>query len=233
MGSVCLWAVLLALALFSSVQSLSCVQLLETHGLHNTNSWSLLKLMFIELVMPSNHFIICCPLSSFLQSFLLASGPFQMNQFFISGDQSIGVSASALVLPMNIQGWFSLGLTGLISLQSKRVTSLLQHHSSKASILQCSAFFIVHLSHPYMTTGKKHSFNYLDLCWQIMYLLFNMLARFLIAYHQRSKHLLISWLQSPSAVILAACHCFHCFPIYYYEVMEPYAMIIVFWMPCF
>ena len=77
-------------------------------------------------------------------------GLFQMNQFFASGGQSIGGSASASVLPMNIQDWFILGMTSLISLQSK---SLLQHHSSKASILQSSAFFIIQLSHPYMTTA--------------------------------------------------------------------------------
>ena len=79
---------------------------------------------------------------------------FLQSQFFASGGQSIGVSASASVLPMNIQDWFPLELTGWISLQSKRLKSLLQYHSSKASILWCSAFFIVQLSHPYMTTGK-------------------------------------------------------------------------------
>ena len=79
-----------------------------------------------------------------------------MSQFFTSGGQSIGVSASASVLSMNIQDWFPLGLTGLLSLQSVQGTleSLLQHHSSKTLILQCSAFFIVQLSHPYTTTGK-------------------------------------------------------------------------------
>ena len=90
------------------------------------------------------------PFSSHLQSFP-ASGSFQMNQFFTSGGQSIGVSASASVLPMNIQDWLPLGWTGWISLQSQ---DLLQHHSSKTSILWYSAFFIVPLSHPYMTTGK-------------------------------------------------------------------------------
>ena len=90
------------------------------------------------------------PFSSHLQSFL-ASGSFPMSQFS-SGGQSIGVSASASVLTMSIQDWFPLGWTGWISLLSK---SLLQQHSSKASILQCSAFFIVQLSHPYMTTGKN------------------------------------------------------------------------------
>ena len=93
------------------------------------------------------------PFSSHLQSFP-TSGSFQMGQFFASDGQSIGVSASASVLPMNTQDWSPLGWTGWISLQSKGFSSLLQHHSSKASILQSSAFFIVQLSHPYMSTGK-------------------------------------------------------------------------------
>ena len=93
------------------------------------------------------------PFTSHLQSFP-ASGSFHMSQFFASGGQSIGVSPSASVLPMNIQDWFPLGWTGWISLQSKRLSSLLQHLSSKASILQRSAFFLVQLSHPYVTTGK-------------------------------------------------------------------------------
>ena len=93
------------------------------------------------------------PFSSCLQSFP-ASGSFPMNQLFESGGQNIGVSASASVLPMNIQDWFPLGLMGLISFQSKgTLKSLLQHYSSKTSVLQCSAFFTVHLSHPY-STGK-------------------------------------------------------------------------------
>ena len=100
-----------------------------------------------ELVMPSNHLIVYCPL-------LPASGAFPMSQFFASGGQSIGVSASISVLPMNIQGSFPLGLTGWTSLQFKRLKSLLQHCSLKASILRHSAFFIVLLLHPYMTTGK-------------------------------------------------------------------------------
>ena len=118
-----------------------------------TNSQSLLKLMSIELVMPSNHLILCCPL--FLPpSIFPASGSYQMSRFFTSGGQSIGASISASVLPMNIQDWFPLGLTGFIRLQSKGLSCLLQHHSSKALILQRSAFFKVQLSHPYMTTGK-------------------------------------------------------------------------------
>ena len=89
------------------------------------------------------------PFSSHLQSFP-ASGSFQMSQFFTSGGQSIGISSSASVLPMNIQDWFSLGLTGLISLQSKGLSRVF----SNTTVLQCSAFFMVQLSHPYMTTGK-------------------------------------------------------------------------------
>ena len=91
------------------------------------------------------------PFSSHLQSFL-ASGSFPMSQFFASGGQSIGVSASVSVLPMNIQDWFPLGLTGLISLQSKGLSQESQHHSSKASVLWRSAFFMV--QHPYMPTGR-------------------------------------------------------------------------------
>ena len=124
-----------------------------------------------------------------------------MSQLFAWGGQNIGASASASVLPMNIQGWFPLGLTGLISLQSKGLKSLLEHHSSKASFLQWSAFFIVQLSHPYTTTGKNN-FDYMDLCWQSNVFFFNMLPRFAIAFLLRSKPPLISWLQSPSTVVL-------------------------------
>ena len=97
--------------------------------------------------------------------------------------------------------------------------SFLQHHSSKASILQHSAFFLVELTHPYMTTGKIVALTRWTFVGKLMFLLFNMLSRLIIAFLPRSKRLLISWLQSPSAVILEhpqneACHCFHCFPIY-------------------
>ena len=104
-----------------------------------TISWSLLRFTFIELVMPASHLILCCPLLPWLQSFP-ASGSFTRNQFFAWGDQSIGVSASASVLPTNIQDWFPLRLTGWISLQSKGLNSLLQHHSSKASIMVAFSF---------------------------------------------------------------------------------------------
>ena len=103
--------------------------------------------------------------SSCSQSFP-ASGSFSVSQFFTSGGQGIGTSASASVLPMNIQGGFPLELTGLIFFQSKGLSRLLQHNSSKPSILQHSTLFIVQLSHPYMTTGKKQSFEYTELCQQ-------------------------------------------------------------------
>ena len=114
--------------------------------------------------------------------------------------------------------------------------SLLQHHSSKASILQCSAFLIVQLSHPYMTTGKTIALTRRTFVGKVMCLLLNMLSRLVITFLPRSKHLLISWLQSPSAVILETppknklWHCFHYFPSISHEVMGPEAMIFVFWM---
>ena len=118
---------------------------------------------------------------------------------------------------MNIQDWFPLGLTGWISLQSKGLSSLLQNHSSKASILRRSAFFRVQLSHPYMTTAKTRALTRWTFVGKVMSLLFNMMSRLVIAFLPRSKHHLISWLQSPSTVILEpkkVCHCFHCFLIY-------------------
>ena len=183
--------------------------------------------------------------SSCLQSFP-ASRCFLRSQFFASDGQSIGASAS--VLPVNIQDWFPLGLTGLISLQSKglsrnfsNVTShhnITSHHSSKAPVLQCSAFFMVQLSHPYMTTRKIIALTRQTFVGRVMSLLFNILSRLVTAFFPRSKCLLISWLQSPSAVILepkkikfvtvsivspSICH----------EVMGPDAMILVFWMLSF
>ena len=153
------------------------------------------------------------PFSSCLLSFP-ASRSFLKSQFFTSGGQSIGVSAS--ILPMNIQDWYSLGLTGLISLQSKGLSSLLQHHSSEASILWCSALFTVQFSHPYMTPGKTIALTRWTFVSKVMSVLFNMLSSLVIVFLPRSKHLLISWLQSPSAVMLEppkiACHCFHFFP---------------------
>ena len=106
------------------------------------------------MVMQPNYLILCHPLLLLPSFFFLASGSFPMSQFFTSCGHSIGVSDSASVLPMNIQDWFPWGWTGWISLQSKGLSRLLQHHSSKSSVLWHSAFFIVQLSHPYITTGK-------------------------------------------------------------------------------
>ena len=147
------------------------------------------------------------PFSSRLQS-CPASGSFPMSQFFTSGGQRIGVSASESIFPMNTQDWFPLEWTGWTSLLSKGLSSLqfysavLQHYSSKASILRCSAFFIVKLSHPYMTTGMAIAFSKQTFVGKVMSLLFNMLSRLVITFLPRSKCLLISWLQSPSAMIL-------------------------------
>ena len=160
------------------------------------------------------------PFCSHLQSFP-ASGSFPMSQFFASGCQSIGASVSASVLPMNIQGLnsFRIDWFGLLAVQGP-LKSLLQHHSSKGSILQRSAFFIVQLSHPYMNTGKSRTLLWLEtFVGKVRSLLFNMLSRLGIAFLLRS--LLITGLQSPSSVILEppppknkVCHCFNCFPIY-------------------
>ena len=159
--------------------------------------------------------------------------------FNLSQHQGSHQMVKVSVLPMNIQDWFPLGWTGWISLQSKGLSkSLFQHHSSEASILWCSAFVIVQLSHPYMTTGKTIALTRQTFGDKVMSLLFNMLSRFVITFRPRSKHLLISRLQSPSAGILeppkiksatvspvstSICH----------EVMGPDAMILVFWMVTF
>ena len=138
-----------------------------------TNSQSPLKPVPIELVMTSSHLILCRPLL-FLPS----------------------------VFPMNIQDWFPLGWTGLISYSKGTLRSFLQHHSSKASILRCSAFFTVQLSHPYMITGKTIALTRWTLVGKVMSLFLNMLSRLVITFLPRSKCLLISWLQSTSVVIL-------------------------------
>ena len=134
------------------------------------------------------------PFSSHLPS-LPASGSFPMSWFFASGGQNIGVSvsASASALPMNIQDWFPWGWIGWISLQSKgTLKSLLQHQSSKASILQRSAFFMVQLSHPYMTTRKTIALTRWTFVDNVKSLLFNMLSRLVIASLPRSKSIIKS-----------------------------------------
>ena len=170
----------------------------STPGLPITNSRSLFKLMSVESVMSSSHLILCLPFSSCPQS-LPESGSFPMGQLFASGGKSIGVSASTSGLPVNIS--FRMDWLDLLAVQGT-LKSLLQHQNSKASILQRSAFITVQLSHPDMTTGKTIALTRRTFVGKVTSLLFNMLSRLVITFLTRSKHLLISWLQSPSAVIL-------------------------------
>ena len=141
------------------------------------------------------------PFSSCPQS-LPSSGSFPMSQLFAWGGQSIGISASASVLPIEHPGLisFKMDWLDLLAVQGT-LKSLLQHHSSKASILWCSAFFTVQLSHPYMTTGKTIALTRWAFVGKVMSLLFSILSRLVITFLPRSKRLLISWLQSPSVVI--------------------------------
>ena len=179
----------LAYSKFSSVQSFSCVWLFATPqtaagqaSLSITNSWSLLKLMSIESVIPSNYLILCrSPL--FPPSIFPSIRVFSNESILCIRWPNIGASASASILPMNIQDWFPLGWTGWISLQSKGFWRVFFNTSSKASILRCSAFFMVQLSHPYMTSGK----TIVDFVGKVMSLLFNMLSRFVIVFLPRTQ----------------------------------------------
>ena len=140
-----------------------------------TNSWSLLKLISTESVMPSNHLILCHPFL-LLPSIFPESRSFQMSQFFASSGQSIRVSASAC-LSNEYSGLISFSTDWLDLLAVQGILkNLLQHHSSKALILWHSAFFIVHLSHPYMTTGKTIALTRRTFVGKVMSLLFNMLV---------------------------------------------------------
>ena len=230
---ICVW--------LSSVQSLSRVQLFVTPwtaarqaSLSTTNSWSLLTLMSVKSVMPSNHLIPSYPL-------LLSPSIFPSIRVF-SSESVLHIrwpkywSFSFSISPSNEYSGlisFRMDWLDLLSVQGT-LKSLLQHHSSKASILWCSAFFIVQLSHPYMTTRKTVALTRWTFVGKVTSLVFNMLSRLVRAFLSRSKRLLISLLQS-SAVILeppkikfftvsivspSSCH----------EVMGPDAMILVFWM---
>ena len=161
---------------------------------------SLLNLMSIESVRPSNHLILCRPLL-FLPSIFPSIRDFSNETVLLirwpeywSFSFSISPSNEYSELISFRMDWFDL-LEGTLK-------SLLQHHISKASILWCSAFFIVQLSHPYMTTGKTKALTRWTFVSKVMSLLFNMPSRLVTAFLPKSKHLLISWLQSPSAVIL-------------------------------
>ena len=166
-----------------------------------TNSRTLFKLMSIESMMPSNHLMLHCPLL-LPPSIFPRLGSFQMSQFFASGGQRISFSFS--ISPSNEHSGlisFRMDWLDLLAVQGT-LKSLLQHHSSKASIFWQSSFFIVQLSHPYMTTGKTIALTRQTFVDKVMSLLFNTLSRLVIGFLPRSKRLLISWLQSPSAGIL-------------------------------
>ena len=232
--------------IFTSVSSVQLVQLLSHVQLFATpwtaayraslsinNLRSLLKLMSIELMMPSNHLILCCPL------FLLPS-------VF----PSIRVFSSESVLHIRWPKYWSFSFSispfnecsGLISFRMDwldllavqgTLKGLLQHHSSKASVFRHSALFKVQLSHPYMSTGKAIALTRWTFVRKVISLLFNMLSRFVIVFLPRSKHLLISWLQSLSTVVFepkkikSVTVSIVC-PSICHEVMGPDAMILVF-----
>ena len=213
-------------ATFSSVQSLSRVQLFATPwitacqaSLSITNSRSSLKFMSIESVMPSSHLILCHPL------LLLPPIPPSISVF--SNKSTLRMkwpkywSFSFSISPSNEHPGvisFRMDWLDLLAVQGT-LKSLFQHHSSKASIFRCSAFFTVQFSHPYMTTGKTVALTRRTFVGKVMSLLFNMLSRLVITFLPRSKRLLISWLQSPCAVILepqtVKSDTVHCLPIYF------------------
>ena len=201
-------------------------QLLET-------GTPLIETMSIELVMPSNHLILCHPLL-FLPS-IFPSIRVSSNESILRISWPKYCRFSFSISPSNEYSGlisFKMEWLDLLSVQGT-LKSLLQHHSSKASILQCSAFFIVQLSHPYMTTGKTIALTIQTFVDKVMSLLSKMLSRLVITFLPRSKHLLISWLQSPSAVILEprkikSDTVSTVFPFISHEVMGPDAMIFVF-----
>ena len=193
--------------MFSSVQSFSCVWLTATPwtAAHQTfqsiTTPSLLKVMYIESVMPSSHFI--------LYYLLLLPSIFPSIRVFFN-ESVLHIrwlnywSFSFSISPSNeYSGLISFRMNLFVPLAVQCTPkSLLQHHSSKAPILQCSAFFTVQLSHPYMITGKTIALTRWTFVGKVISLLFNMLSRLVIIFLTRSKCLLISWLQSPSAMIL-------------------------------
>ena len=194
---------------FSSVQSLSHVRLFATPWIAAcqtsqsiTNTRSSLRLMSIESMMPSSHLILCCP--------LLLLAPIPPSIRVLSSESTLHMrwpkywSFSLSIIPSKeIPGLISFRMDWLDLLAAQgTLKSLLQHHRSKASIFQRSAFFTVQLSHPYVTTGKTIALTRRTLVGKVMSLLLNMLSRLVITFLPRSKCLLISWPQSPSAVIL-------------------------------
>ena len=210
---------------FSSIQSLSHVQLFATPwtaacqtSLSITNSCNLLKLMSIKSVMPSNHVILCHPL-------LLPPSIFPSIRVF-SSESVLCIrwpedwSFSFSISPSNEYSGlisFRMDWLGLLAVQGT-LKSLLQHHGSKASVLQRSALFMVQLSHPYMTTGKTIVLTRCTFFGKVMSLLFNMLSRLVIIFSKEQ-----AFFNFMAAVTICSdfgapqnkvCHCFHCFPIY-------------------
>ena len=160
--------------------------------------------------MPSNHLILCHPLL-LLPSIFPSIGVFS-NESVLRIRWRKYCSFSFSISPSNEYSGlipFRMDLLYLLVVQGT-LNSLFHHHSSKASILWCSAFFIVQLSHPYMTTGKTIALSRQTFVGKVMFLLFNMLSRLVITFLPRSKHLLISWMRSPSGGILE--HCMESFP---------------------
>ena len=180
------------------------------HGLHAahqaslsiTNSWRLLKLLSTKSVMPSNHLILCRPL-------LLLPSIFPRTRVF-SSESVLHIRwpnywsfSFSISLFSEYSGLISFRIDWFVRLTAQgTLKSLLQHHSSKASILRCSAFFMVQFPHPYVTTGKIITLTRWIFVFEVMPLLFKMLSRLSIAFLPRIRHLLILWQQSPSAVIL-------------------------------
>ena len=185
-----------------------------------TISWSLLKLMSIESVMLSNHPVLCHLLLLLPSIFPSIRGFSNESDFRIRWPKywsfSFSISPSneySRLISFQID-WFDF------SAVQGTLRSLLQHYSSKSPSLRCSAFFIVQLSHPYVTTGKAIALIRQTFVCKTMSLLFNMLSRLVITFLLRSKHLLISWLQSPSAVILEPKKSLSLFPLF----PQPFAM---------
>ena len=226
------------------VQSFSCVQLFATPwtvacqaSVSITNSQSLLKFTSLKSVMPSKHLILCCPL--LLLPSILASLRvfFYASVFLIRWPQYWSFSFS--ISPSNEYSGLILFTIDWIDLAvQETLESLLQHHSSKASVLRCSAFFMVQISHPNMTTRKTIALTRWTFVGKVMSLLLNMLSRLVITFLPRSKRLLISGLQWPSAVILEppkinSATVSNVSPSICHEVMGLDAMIFVFRMLSF
>ena len=231
--------------MFRSDQSLSHIQLFATPwisarqaSLSITKSRSSPRLMSIKSVMPSSHLYLCHPL--FLLPPTTPSIRVFSNESTLHMRWSKHWSFSFSIIPAKeLPGliFFRMDWLDLLAVQGT-LRSLLQHHSSKASILQCSAFFTVQFSHPYITTGKTIALTRWTFVGKVMSLLLNMLSTLVITFLPRSKCLLISWLQSPSAVILEPPKIKSdtdstVSPSISHEVMGPDAMIFVFWMLSF